>query len=56
MKHEIYWLDETDPSELERRAEDMERSAHYGIAEEFRIRSYELKCIRKISGILNETR
>ncbi len=36
---EKFWLDETDPAELRRRASDWEATSHFGLAEEFRARA-----------------
>lgn len=36
---ERFWLEETDPAELERRARDWEATSHFGLAEEFRERA-----------------
>lgn len=36
---ETYWLDEKDPAELERRAQQFEASAHFGLAEQLRDRA-----------------
>lgn len=47
LKHivptERYWLDETDPAELRRRANDWEATSHHGLAQQFRERADELE-------------
>ena len=43
---ERYWLDETDPAELERRATDWEATAHYALAAQFRQRAFGLRAVR----------
>jgi hypothetical protein len=40
---ERFWLDETNPEELERRANDFEKTSHFGLAEEFRERAKYLR-------------
>lgn len=40
---ERYWLDETNPDELERRAQDFEATVHFGLAAQFRDRARELR-------------
>lgn len=47
MRHAVpterYWLDETDPAELRRRARDWDATAHFGLAEQFRERANQLE-------------
>lgn len=40
---EKFWLDETDPAELERRARDMEAVLQLGLAAQLRERARELR-------------
>jgi hypothetical protein len=39
---ERYWLDETDPRELYRRAEDLSSSGHFGLACQLKARAHEI--------------
>jgi hypothetical protein len=47
---ERFWLEETDPWELRRRARDFEATSHFGLAEQFCQRADELESAQKARG------
>ena len=51
---EIYWLDETDPQELRRRANDLNRDGFSGLASQLRQRALELEIYYEACQLQNK--